>query len=287
MNANKSFWFLLSFFFLIGCGDNSNSYTQSTDFDSDDVVIFYGEVEARQLSNRGLDFHAAFLSMNTPFQFDLLNNEYLELSDTCSVADIADRYIEDPYSLRAEFGLPEKFGGYVTVSAGEAIEFKKPDGSPFWTLYEYANSDFTRYSHDQDPFDDQQFGGADDIPDNITVNIPGNVFPEFLNVSVPQLLPLSMFSPTSGTPISSNTEFMWNASNLKGSSILIYASNDVKTVECRIVDDGYFKFSDETQLNLESDFFSSYLLVARSLAQLHRRANASLLVRRTTNYSLY
>lgn len=266
------------------CNENNFSSVDPAEFNSEIEVVLHGEIEARQLSNLGLDFHAVFMSMNTAFSFGLLESEYLEVRDECNVINSSSRYIENPYTLRTTYGPPEKFGQFVTVSAGESIEFLKSDGTPFWELLEYSDTNFSRYSHDPDPFDDQQFGGADVIPQNMTANIPGNTFPAYSTVDIPNIATLITTKPTQGSPIDANTQFEWNASNRPGASLRIIATDRDKTVECMVIDDGNFSFSAETKMELGPDFSATEFLLARTQVALYKKSNSSLLVRRTSNY---
>lgn len=275
---------------LASCGSaQNNTPNESVDLSSavDSVqgeITLHGEIEVRQLSNQGLDFHAVFLSMNSPFPAQMLEHEYKEMSDNCNVYLGSPIYRENAFKLRSTFGPPESFGEYVTVSAGDTINFVKSDGNIFWSLFKFADVDFARYSHDEDPFDDQQFGGADVIPDDLQINIPGDVFPEFRSVSIPPIRQLAMSMPERDSSILPNTEFIWEASGNPGGHIRILVTDLEQTIDCEVSDDGKFVFPETVKEQLGDDFIADDFLLARTELYLYQEISSSLLVKRTNNY---
>jgi len=271
---------------VVGCASESTGDpTISHSAQHNTEISVHGEIEARQLSNGGLDFHAVFLSMNAEFPFSMLEEEYLSISDQCEIYDIENSYLEDPYQLRAEYGLPEQFGEFASISAGITVDFTTAAAEPFWTLYEFAGHDFVRYSQDEFPFDDQSFGAAGIIPDGMKVVIPGNVYPAF-ELTVPDIPDLAVNRPVKGELITVDTVFEWEPFYVVGASLRIVAKNQSLSVECMIMDDGEFEFPSGIKERLGNEFSANYLLLARTQAVLHTQNDASLVIRRTSNIEL-
>ena len=83
------------------------------------------------------------------------------------------------------------------------------------------------------------------LPQNLIVDIPGDQFPAFSNVSIPNVNALDV-SPTPQETITGNTNFQWTGTTQTFSFLTIEASFDTNAgfvdVVCIARDDGSFSF---------------------------------------------
>lgn len=94
-------------------------------------------------------------------------------------------------------------------------------------------------------------------PGGLTVDIPGDTFPQFSAVQIPDLEDLEVTSPESGEALRSDSAIRWNAaSDRTNSRMLLTASDADVTVTCSLTDDGRFNFPSATQAEL-GDLFSA------------------------------
>jgi len=170
---------------------------------------------------------------------------------------------------------------FSTISAGETILFTSSAGT-FAELQRKIESGNTFYEPNTDPV-------AGPLPDGLILDIPGDVFPAFSNVAVPNLDAFELKSPASGEVITPASVFTWEASNNPDSVVEISASNvDFSTskgvvVSCVVTDDGSFGFPTKTQAEMGADFSSILELRAiRYVFTIKQQGEAILVVTSTS-----
>jgi len=153
----------------------------------------------------------------------------------------------------------------INISAGEVLTLTSPAGS----FAELTRDDSLLYSAD---------GGfiASGLPASLTVDIPGDVFPAFSNVSVPVVQPFTLTAPAAGQLITTGTNFIWATGNNPNAYIQISASGQAADVVCTVRDDGSFTFPTDVQNELGSGFTSQFFTVSREAQNTVQSGNAVL-----------
>ncbi len=159
------------------------------------------------------------------FAADLVPNE-----DSCEVFDFTS--IED---LDIDFDIPDILDQIEPVSAGEVIPFISSAGT-YAELQSFEAFGFTLYQ-----LEDEIDSIPGIPPSGLQFSIPGDDFPAFPNVSVPDIVPLEISNPASGATITADTVFTWNAAESSGSRISISLFATSGTVDCTALDDGRFE----------------------------------------------
>ncbi len=175
------------------------------------------------------------------FQFEdttLLTDSYFEAldaqldgGDVCFV--IEEDVDDDPLDL--EFG----FAIGATVSAGETMTFTSPAGT-YVTLERQTlnNPSLGTLIAYTTPLADALAGLP---PAGLTFDIPGDVFPAFSNVAVPDLpTPLTDFSPPLSGVVDASTVFSWTSSGVASAVVTLEIVSDAESINCLLVDDGNF-----------------------------------------------
>ncbi|MEM7255938.1 MAG: hypothetical protein AAF404_00975 [Pseudomonadota bacterium] len=122
----------------------------------------------------------------------------------------------------------------------------------------------------------------ENIPDNLVLNIPGEVFPGFANVALSNVPQLQVSAPTD--TVTENTEFVWNANTDPLSVFEIYAgynspeTNQVIEIGCTVIDDGQFSFSEATRGELGEGFTADWFSYLRVVYDVAESGDALLLV---------
>ena len=269
MNVSLSLIFAAG---LASCGGSSGG-----DDDDDDPKVGSGETrfgivsvdeDASGSSGPEVEFDAAFFQVNVSVSVNLIKDSILPALDICEVN--ADEI--------GEFEPPEIDGvtaSIVTISAGEVLTFMQPSGSYAEITKQPPFMGFTFYDGDSVP-------GS--IPAGLTIDIPGDVFPTFSNVSIPNAGGLVVSSPTGGTPVTPDTTFTWNASSDPDTLIDISTSSfDLSTgavvvVECVATDDGSFTFPAATKAEMGSGFSGFSADITRTAFKVVEQNGAILIV---------
>ena len=174
------------------------------------------------------------------FQFDdtTLTDSFFEAldsqlngGDVCFVTEEDD----DDDILDLDFG----FGIGKTVSAGETMTFTSPFGTyatlERQTLNNPSLGTLIAYT--------TPLGEAlpDLPPAGLTIDIPGDVFPAFSNVAVPDLpAPLTDFSPPLTGAVDAFTVFSWTPSGVTGAGVTLELVSETESINCLLDDDGNF-----------------------------------------------
>ena len=161
------------------------------------------------------------------------------------------------------------------VSAGEVVPLTSAAGT-FIQLQRQDLFGFLVYVPEP-----ESVSGA--IPSQLTLDIPGDVFPMFPNVNVPTVQTLALSSPAQGQPITPETVFTWTPGSNPEAHISITASTFDGTgttiiVQCEVVDDGQFAFPTATQSAMGSSFSSFSADVTREVLVFEQQGNAILVL---------
>lgn len=127
----------------------------------------------------------------------------------------------------------------------------------------------------------------ENIPNNLILNIPGEVFPGFANVALSNVPQLQVSAPTDS--VTTATEFVWNANTDPLSVFEIYAgftspeTNEVTVLGCTVIDDGQFSFSQATRADLGEGFTADWFSYLRVVYDVEESGDALLFVANSDN----
>lgn len=169
--------------------------------------------------------------------------------DTCSVVVVDLNSLEEA----GEEVLEESELTSESISAGESLVVSSPAGT-LLTLQVDPEDETLRYL----PLGELTLPSP--LPSALTLDIPGDVFPMFANLAIPDVQPMTGFASSSGETITTNSVFTWDPGNNPEAFVHIsFATTDEvamleTNVFCDVVDDGEFGFPLETQAELGVDF---------------------------------
>ena len=218
-----------------------------------------------------------FSSFSTAINADLIEAEFVGNLDTCEVTEL------DLSDFSGDFEIPDFSGlvGTVTsLSAGDVITV----GSSAGSYTELSKSEFQGAIFYQA---ENELTGP--LPTGLIVDIPGDTFPAFANVQVPDVATIALTSPTTGQPVTADTEFTWQAGNDANAYVSLSSSQfsvtdfTSKDVECQVRDDGSFSFPAATKAELGSTFAGSGATISRSVTTFQQQGNAVLIVTRDSS----
>lgn len=94
-------------------------------------------------------------------------------------------------------------------------------------------------------------------PANLVLDIPGDVFPAFSDVTIPEVVRVANFSPGRNEVLRADTTVTWDPTGISGNTIYlsvfdIFASDKVVNLFCRMADDGEFNLPANVQAVLTS-----------------------------------
>ena len=116
-------------------------------------------------------------------------------------------------------------------------------------------------------------------PGGLTLDIPGDVFPAFSSVAVPDMpAPLTDFSPPIGDPASATTAFSWTPSSVAGAQISLNLVSDAESIDCLLVDDGSFMLPNSVTAQLTGTFDGIVFDADRDATALETSGDAVLFV---------
>ena len=109
-------------------------------------------------------------------------------------------------------------------------------------------------------------------PDNLTVDIPGAVFPAANAVTIPRADPIQGFSPEPGTSVNRNTTFTWTRMEQDAGAGTVFMdvtiANDNATLNCTVLDNSGFTVSDALVLFGDESFDSGIFVSASRTTRL-------------------
>jgi len=253
---------------------------------TDGNVSFWGTVNIDQ-SDQSAD--AFFVSNTQNLSATQIQNIFSPSSDTC-------QFSENTINTTPTGPQDTPFGpvNFNPVSAGDVITLTSPAGT-FAELVKMDDGNFISYEIE---------GGGNlpgAVPAGTIVDIPGDVFPAFLNVAVPNVAALTNVTSSTGSTLTASTTVTWDASpgtgsymNLNASSTILPDFTDpnidldsitvtVISVDCTILDDGSFSFPAEIAAQMGNNFMAENFNLSRSGFTFEQRGNALLTVNVTSS----
>ena len=233
-------------------------------------IEFFGMVSVTDSFGDKLDMSGSFIRFDTRLPFPSVEDA-MKPTDNCTVT--AGLTPPPDSSGGPDFGVNVAF-----VSAGTAIPFTSGSGS-FASMPRQVEQGFTFYS-------------ADDVqgppPAGLTVTIPGDVYPAFANIPVPENVPIQWIAPAQGETLTAQSTLTWepgtNANAVVSVSATSISGTNPPTIQilyCDLIDDGSHTFSAATQAAMGASFSASAPpTVSRSVTSAHRNGSAVLFVER-------
>jgi hypothetical protein len=252
----------LATIWLAGCGsdDSPAPVTEATVALSD-----YGVIRIdldTGTAQTALD--AVFCDLTTPSSAALVDQQFLTDADSCEVSNDTENNTDDETALLCSTALPAQ-----SVSAGSNLLFSSAAGS-YADLAQQISVDNITYSTDS---------ALPRPPNGLTLDIPGDDFPAFTAVQIPDLQDLQIIAPATGEPLRSDTTITWNAATDAANSRLILTASDADvTIDCSLADDGSFSFSAATQAELGELFAASNISIRRQNVTSPTRGDSGLVI---------
>jgi len=226
---------------------------------ADAEIDFVGLLKLEATSTETDFSRALFGQLDSSLTAAEIEQWYAPSSDVCVVTAVNDEsnsavpsfFIEDQQPRLISAGdnviLTSDAGTYATLS-------KEPGDAPFYRT-------------------DVELIG--DAPANLTLDIPGDEFPSFSGIEIGEVPEFQITSPLAGDDVTADTDFTWNANNVPGSVIEVYAggtgaNNQQVEIGCSLVDDGSFNFPAAVRAELGDNFiadWSAYLRITYRVAQ--------------------
>lgn len=212
----------------------------------------------------------------TQFQTDLIPD-----LDECEVDTVA---IVEAEGGDGDDDLDIEFSeDFDYISAGESIFINSAGGSYAMLSREIDDEDDTIFYF-------MEVGSAliGPAPSNLSVSIPGDIFPAFSTVAIPNVAELEFSSPMDGELITPSTQFVWNAGSSNNSYVNLSATyiDDALTevtVDCLVIDDGEFSLPAATQAELGTEFSTEDADFSRTSYSITTVNGATVAVRNTTD----
>jgi hypothetical protein len=236
-------------------------------------VTQWGVVDVSvESSGNEIDVSAGFFQFNANVPGNLLVQSFNPPLDTCEVTQF------EPVEP-GDFELPDIEGitaQITTISAGETIQLTSSAGT-FAELQRETISGFTFYRPTVDSI-------AGPIPGDLILDIPGDVFPAFANVAIPDVGSFVLTEPGSNMPVTPASTFTWNAGTDPNAFVSIEAASiDISTgtsidVDCVVADDGTFAFPAATQAEMGAGFMAFGADAEREAVTILQQAGAVLVV---------
>ena len=163
------------------------------------------------------------------------------------------------------------------VSAGEAIPITSNTGT-YTTLVQTVRDDSVSY-HSEALL-------AGPFPNGLIADIPGDVFPGFSNVVIPNVAELRLTSPTPEERFSTTTPITWDANSNGNSSMHIVAgfinptTGESVSASCVAEDDGNFSLSPEiiAELQLGDNYEPVSLGIVRSATSVEINDSSAIFI---------
>lgn len=232
--------FVLAGVALSGCGsdDGPAAVTEETV-----ELNEYGVVRvAHNTDTAQTTLDAVFCALVRPASAGAIDEQFLTAADVCTVTNDGSADSNAIVDLTCSDVLPAQ-----TISAGDNLLMSSSAGS-YADLSRQTNGDTISYTTGST---------LPRPPNSLALNIPGDTFPQFSSVEIPDLEDLEISSPAVGETLRSDTALRWNAASDRSTSrVLLTAVDADVSVTCSLVDDGRFNFSSATQAEL-GDLFSA------------------------------
>ena len=266
-----------------GSTDGSNSENVDTGGGSTGAtsgsISSFGTISFERASSEfsDSDITASFFALDQNLPLVDIEAAFTPSSDTCQVSttDFGD------------FTIPTLDGAPVDVmslSAGEVLTVSSPAGT-YVELQRDEGFGFIFYGVDTEL--------PTPIPSELTVDIPGDEFPAFSNVAIPDVAPLTGVSPGfEQQTLTADTVFTWDAGNnenariditLVDTSALLDPSQELVSVSCLAIDDGSFQIPAQTAAQLPAGFSAGNSGLTRTAFSVLQNDNSLLIVTAITS----
>jgi len=260
---------------IAGCSSNDDSSTGSRSTLSNQQILTQGPVD--QIGSFNID-RSKFGSTDDEFRIDIeadflkFNRDVSQLisdvlwsgRDTCEVDTDDDDEQQEPSEIDIALANSE------SISAGDALVVSSSAGT-YTTLLSQVFDNEILYKPETNPLD---------VPTGLTVDVPGNTFPAFTTIAVPDVSEVDAFD----FPVDDLTEsvlFTWTASNNPNTRIRLgigagQFSGTQIFIDCDIEDDGSFEFPAEVVAKTGS-FSNGYMYNAERIATKLFRSDRSVI----------
>ncbi len=256
--------------------DNSQVSTDSNGLLSspDELVSLVGlvKVEATNTTN---DFsRGVFTRLETALTAERVLRSFVPSADFCQVTR---------YNAAFPPGNPLKIYDQepTLISAGESVTLSNSSGT--YALLERQIVEGTGLIYKSNTT------LSENIPSNLVLNVPGEVFPGFDNIAVSGVPAVQVVAPTQAQRVTTDTAFRWNANSDPLSVFEIYAgvtapeTNQVTFVGCSLVDDGQFSFDAAIRAELGEDFSADWFSALRVVYDVEESDGALLFIANSVN----
>ena len=167
------------------------------------------------------------------------------------------------------------------ISAGEALIVSSAQGTV---------ATITRFTSEFDAsiisYFSEVINGV--LPTGLVLDIPGDDFPSFSNVTIPTTQPVILSTPSSGTVFTAGDQVVWNAGNSSNLSLMSINMNftDGTEIECETADDGSFTLPPSVLSQLGTDLQAEEISIARVESIFTPQNDALLLTSGVTGFSI-
>ena len=207
---------------------------------------------------------AVFCGLTRPATAGSIDELFLTETDSCIVSNDAATDSSSGSDLVCSDTLPAQ-----TISAGDNLLLGSAAGSYADLAQQNTDGNITYSTSSLLPRP----------PNGLTLDIPGDTFPQLSSVPIPDLQDLVITSPADDELLRSDTAIRWNAaSDRTNSRILITASDADVSVTCSLADDGRYNFSAATQAELGELFAASSLSIRRQNFDSPTRGDSGLVI---------
>ena len=251
-------------------GGTTGSTGGTTGGDAGGDISFLGFVSIDEdAGSNEVDATASFVRFTSSVLANLLQASFEPELDECEVETVQ---ISDTPTDLPEIDIdvvPE------IVSAGEVLPISSSAGT-YIQLMRQTFSGFTFYTAEPETV-------PGPIPAQLSIDIPGDVFPAVANLTLPVVETFVISAPMAGQPITPSTTFSWTAGSNPGAFISISAASisstgDFLIVDCEVADDGEFNFPAATQAAMGAEFVSATADYERDATTVIQQGNVLLVL---------
>lgn len=263
---------------ITGCSSSNDNSTGGESTPSNQQILTEGPVD--QVGNFNIyrskfgaidddyrvEIEADFLKFNSDIS-QLLTEVLLSGSDTCEVEtdDDVDDEQQQPSDITVAIMNSE------SISAGDSLVVSSSAGTYTTLLSQVSSDNEISYEPETNP---------PALPAGLTLDVPGNAFPAFTTIAIPDVSEVEAFD----FPVNDLTEsvlFTWTASNDPNTRISLGISTGQFSdsqifIDCDIKDDGSFELPAEV-VAVTGSFSNGFVYRAERLATKLFRSDSSVL----------